>query len=196
MVSDLRRLKRLRTSDESRLVEGPHDLCFNQGDVVDLRLRHGELALVTCRGEIRAVLLDGHHTLNICEAGGAGTTADCLVHFIDLSAELDIEWAQHIPVPGASEGPAARAAHGRFTVRINDPLRFHAALLRDRHGDGVTACREVLAHLVPSLLAIRLAQARRSGADLPLATLTPGCLDEELAEFGLACVGLSIAFDD
>jgi hypothetical protein len=195
-VADAGLVHRCASPGEGAVVSGPHDLCFHAKRIIDLRLRQGELALVTSRGELRAVLMEGHHPLCVGEAGECGATADCLVHFLDLQAALTIDWRQHLPVPGAVSGPTVRAAHGSFTVRITDPLRFHAALLRDRPGDGVENCRETLGHFVPSLIAIRLARGRREGTSQSPTALTPDCLAGELAEYGLTCTALSVAFDD
>ncbi len=177
------------------VVQGPLDLCFLDGHTLHLVLKPGQVALLTVRGEQRAVFPDGNYLLSV---GANGLATDSLIYFMHTERSFRITWRQIIPMPHCEPGAAAtREASGSFDVRIESPVRFYREMLRNHAGEGENICNDVLSRIMPTLLTIHLAQACGPDSSIEeqravLAALSPDDLAGDLAPYGLVCMDISI----
>lgn len=175
------------------VVQGPMDIAFLRRGAFTLILEEGQVALMTVRGKVTAAYFSGAHLL---EVGDEDTTVpgNGLLYFVHLDQQLVVPWRQHMPIlPSAAWDEEARRAQGTFTVRVTDPVAFHASFLSDRGGEGEEICRDALSHLLPTLMAIHLSQSPLDGSLAEaVAALDPAALDAELATYGVACTGMTM----
>lgn len=182
-------------------IEGPFDLGFAAGRGLELTVGRGETVLMCRRGEVLAVYLEGRHLLRIADGRTDALPGNGRLTLIHDDRVIRIPWRGAIPLPGRRDpSPLVALAAGRFDVLVVDPLLLQRTVLRDGGEPGADLCRAALAHLVPTVAALRLAN-RDEAAGRPelrdvLAGLQPRDLAPELARFGLTCVALHPSPDD
>ncbi len=176
-------------------IEGPFDLGFAAGRGLELTVGRGETVLMCRRGEVHAVYLEGRHLLRIADGRTDALPGNGRLTLIHDDRIIRIPWRGAIPLPGRRDpSPLVALAAGRFDVLVVDPLLLQRTVLRDGDEPGAVLCRAALAHLVPTVAALRL--ANRDGADGSrvlrdvLAGLQPCDLAPGLARYGLACAAL------
>jgi len=181
------------------VVQGPLDLGFFDGGLLILHLVDDQVAVVDGPGGIRRVLLAGTHHLAVGEGGGALAPTDRLV-FLHTAHPLELSWraGTELWLEGAAGQRWPVPVIGACGVVVADPVRFHAAFL-----DNVTTVdADLLTQVVDALVRTRLETwLGEAGPDLAtttvelqarLASLRPEVLDEEIAEYGLACSHLAV----
>ena len=180
----------------SHVVNGPFDLGLIRGERLSIMVGEGQTALLTCRGQMHRAYFEGTHHIPIRSC--PDNPEDGLLYILQTEQPLVVPWRQHLPLrPGSNPASTPGLTSGVFQAAIIDPCAFHASFLANHTGEGDTICRQTLAHLLPSFLAIHLA---RSGGDLhdfeQLATAIDRFplrnLDSDLAPYGLSCLNVTL----
>jgi hypothetical protein len=180
------------------VIQGPLDLEFIKDRPMVLSLESNQVAVHCVNGEMHSVHLDGSQTLGPLGPDDGDKPRNSQLLFMHVDAPISVPWRQHIPVAPTSSGdPTSRLAHGTFVVQIIDPVRFYRSFLVNKCGDGEDVCRDALAQLLPTFLAIHLARLCGPGATLEnqnnaIATLQAGDLDTVLSPYGISCLAVSM----
>ena len=178
-------------------VRGPFDLALVKSEQLRIVVGEGQTALKTCRGTLQRVYFEGTHLISSKTAEECPD--DSLLYILQIGHPLVVPWCQHLPLlPGKNCSSPPGLTSGTFVASIIDPCVFHASFLANRVGEGESICRETLAHLLPSFLAIHLA---RSGLDLhehqnlvsAIDQFPVEQIDPDLAPYGLCCQKISLS---
>lgn len=186
--------------DESGdVVQGPLDLSFLLGKVLQLVLNAGQVALHVQAGELRAVFLEGSHTLRVGRREGE-LPPDSEILFLSLVRPLAFAWKGQAPiwVPDADGEPSELRLAGECVCQITGPEAFYNTFLRHAEREGGALTHRVVDALIRSRLEKYLGDlARERNLDPEASTeellhLTPADISGGLAVLGLGCRSLSV----
>ncbi len=186
--------------DESGdVVQGPLDLGFLMGKVLQLVLNAGQVALHVQAGEVRAVFLEGSHTLRVGRRDGE-LPPESEILFLSLVRPLAFAWKGQaaIWVPEADGEPSELRLAGECVCQITGPEAFYNAFLRHAEREGEELTFRVVDALIRARLEKHLGDLARERGLVPEASaeelprLTPADVSEGLAALGLSCRSLSV----
>jgi hypothetical protein len=186
--------------DESGdVVQGPLDLSFLLGKVLQLVLNAGQVALHVQAGELRAVFLEGSHTLRVGRREGE-LPPESEILFLSLVRPLAFAWKGQasIWVPDADGAPSELRLVGECVCQITGPEAFYNTFLRHAEREGGELTCRVVDALIRSRLEKYLGDLARERKPDPEASaeellhLTPADISGGLAALGLGCRSLSV----
>jgi hypothetical protein len=176
------------------LVQGPLELEFLRGRRIALVLEPGQMALLTEEQDVRAVFLDGRHTLEI-GTGRRQVSPACRLLFLTTTDALDFRWSAAEPLVWGDE--PWQALIGTCRLDIAGPNAFHETFIA-----GVESCdtgfrRRLIEQIVRSVFEDVLqgvGGGRPTCADVQarLARLTTDDLNDDLQAYGLQCTHLAV----
>lgn len=178
------------THATSTAVQGPLALRDVRAGTLELVVGATQAAVLLEGKAVRAHFFPGRHLLPL-----EGLTGR--IFLVDCGVTMTLPWQRVIPLPpGEAWTPRPVDASGSLDVRIADPVRFAVAVLADGAADVTETCRRLLAPIVPTLLAVRLARAGRGGAATDaracVESASPAEVEPDLARLGLTCDALNL----
>jgi hypothetical protein len=141
------------------VVQGPLDLGFLLGKVLQLVLAPGQVALHIQAGQLRAVFLEGSHTLRVGRRDGE-LPPESEILFLSLTRPLTFAWKGQsaIWVPDTHGEPSELRLSGECICQITGPENFYNTFLRHAERQlGPEASAEELPHLTPADVSAGLA---------------------------------------
>jgi hypothetical protein len=181
------------------VVQGPLDLGFLLGKVLQLVLAPGQVALHIQAGQLRAVFLEGSHTLRVGRRDGE-LPPESEILFLSLTRPLTFAWKGQsaIWVPDTHGEPSELRLSGECICQITGPENFYNTFLRHAEREGKNLAFRVVDALIRARLEKHLGELARerqlgpeaSAEELP--HLTPADVSAGLAALGLRCRSLSV----
>ena len=186
-------------ADAGEAVQGPLDLGFLRGKVLQLVLQERQVALQVEDGRLLAVFLEGNHTLRIGPGAGELSPGSEIV-FLNLASSLELSWKgdAHVLVREGDEEPRELRLVGECACRIAAPEAFYAAFLRHAEHEGPHLTRRVLDALIRARIEQHLgelAAERQLDPDrfaTELERLGPEDVAPGLGRLGLSCQALAV----
>ena len=175
-------------------IQGPLDLEFLRDKRMTLLLEDGQQALLIQDGQLRAVFLDGLHHLEIGSGKGQISPAGRLL-FLAMDAPLQLSWSRNNPLRW---GPDERdTLIGSCALRIAWPGRFFGTFLLGVDSPDPGFVERLIDQAVRGLFEEVMKDFAGDGLDAAalqarMMRLSPGDLNEDLNEFGLACTHLAV----
>lgn len=161
--------------DAAGFLQGPLDLAFLDGKVLDLHLDAGQVALLSDGSDVAAAFLPGQHVLTVGHEGGDLPSRGSLL-FLTTGADIRLRWPD-----------------GDCRLRLTSPVAFHAAFLRRSEKVGQEFVLRVLTALVRDRLeaAPRTPEGAGTG-ELAATAPTRRELERALGPLGLTCLALRL----
>lgn len=175
-------------------IQGPLDLEFLRDKRMVLLLEEGQQALLIQDGQLRAVYLDGLHHLEIGAGKGQISPSGRLL-FLAMDVPLQLSWSRSNPLRW---GPAAHETLiGSCALRVAWPGRFFGTFLLGVESPDPGFVQRLIDQAVRGLFEEVVKDFAGNGLDAAalqarLMRLSPGDLNEDLNEFGLACTHLAV----
>jgi len=177
------------------LIQGPLDLEFLRGQRVLLSLEPGQIALLSRKGKLLAVYLDGGHTLEI---GGSSKqiTTDSQLHFLAADRIVMLRWPKSDPVLWHETGNIG--VIGRCELAIAGPTSFYREFLAANPTTSAEAILDAMDQAARAALHEAMGSTSdpghidHAGLQSLLTRLTPDELSDELASCGLSCTSLAV----
>lgn len=173
-------------------IQGPLDLAFLAGQRMALILEDGQQALLVENGLLRAVYLDGLHHLEIGTGRGQIDPAGRLI-FLAMSAPLQLSWSCSQPLRWGPHAPQTLV--GNCALRVTHPVAFFETFLLGVAVPDSGFVTRLITQTVRGLFELILTGGENAAApalQARLTQLTPGDLNEDLADFGLSCTHLAV----
>ncbi|MCB1185213.1 hypothetical protein KDM41_17470 [bacterium] len=175
-------------------IQGPLDLEFLRDKRMTLFLEEGQQALLIQEGRLRAVYLDGLHHLEIGEGRGQIHPASRLL-FLAMDEPLQLRWSRANPLRWSRTDGGTLI--GSCALRIARPCDFFDTFLLGVETPDPGFVGRLLDQTVRGLFEELLRAMSGDGLDAGalqarLTRLTPADLNEDLADFGLACTHLAV----